>query len=102
MKTTLNNNSGILLIQQKKIEAGLKNFKLEDCNPAISPINNYISPPPPEHQAKNTNQTIFQRLFKVIIHLMVQIRPDITYTIIILSKYTNNPNNAHWQALKQI
>ena len=32
----------------------------------------------------------------------MQIRPDIAYTIITLSKYINNPDNTHWQVLKQI
>ena len=39
----------------KKIEARLKYFGLEDYNPVVSLIDNYISPPPPEHQAKDIN-----------------------------------------------
>ena len=55
IKTILNNNNGVLLTQQKKIKIKLKDFKLKDYNPIIFLINNYISPPPPEYQAKNIN-----------------------------------------------
>ena len=43
------------LHNKKKIKTKLKNFGLKDYNPIIFPINNYISPPPPEHQAKDIN-----------------------------------------------
>ena len=78
----------------------MRDFGLENYNFAIFLMDSYISPPPPEHQAKNANQTIFQRLFGVIMHLIMQTKPDIAYAIIILSKHINNPDNTHWQALK--
>ena len=80
----------------------MRDFGLEDYNLTISLINNYISLPPLEHQAKDVNRIIFQRLLKVIIHLIVQTKPDIAYTTIAFFKYINNTNNIHWQALKQI
>ena len=55
IKTILDNDGGVLLTQQRKIEVRLRDFGLEDCNLAVFPMDNYISPPPPEHQAKNAD-----------------------------------------------
>ena len=44
----------------------------------------------------------YQILLKELMHLMMQIRPDLAYAVSRLAQFMNNLTNEHWTALKRV
>ena len=51
---------------------------------------------------ESVNQQQFQSIIGCLMYLSVSTRPDITYSISTLAKFTSNPNQQHWTALKRV
>ena len=51
---------------------------------------------------ESINQQQFQSLIGCLMYLSVSTRPDITYSISTLAKFTSNPNQQHWTGLKRV
>ena len=58
------------------------------------------------HMSKNKGESVSQLEYSKVIgslmYLMSCIRPDITYTISKLSRYTSNPNDDHWKVIIRV
>ena len=90
----------IYLSQSKTIEKILKKFEFFDCAPFATPYDPNI------HLVKNNGEPVSQLKYSQLIGSLLYIanksRPDISYAISRLSRYTHNPSEIHWIALKRV
>ena len=90
----------ISLRQTSYIDAMLKRFGLENCNPVLTPmdphvvIKNRTSPP--------ANISLYQQLLGSLLYAAMCTRPDIAYAIHALSQYSVDPGEEHWTAAKRV
>ena len=73
---------------------------LLDCKPADTPImlNHKLGEYPDQ---KPTDKERYQRLVGKLIYLS-HTRPDIAYSVIVVSRFTHSPNNRHMEAVMRI
>jgi len=86
-KTTLSQSHFVLTL--------LERFGLQDCNGHLTPLEpgsrtKTESPPLPPHEIKT-----YQAIVGGIMYLMLATRPDLAYSISILSKHAANPHEHH-------
>ena len=48
------------------------------------------------------NQQQYQSIIGSLMYLSVSSRPDITYSVSTLARFSSQPNNQHWTALKRV
>nr|GEZ07339.1 zinc finger, CCHC-type [Tanacetum cinerariifolium] len=86
-------NMGIVITQSHYIEKILKNFNREDCSPVSTPMD------PVEKLKQNTGKHIdqleYSRAIGYLMYAMTSTRPDISYAIGGLSRFTSNPSRQH-------
>ena len=91
---------GILLHQKDYAASILKEFGMQDCRPATTPL--------PEGQilvadmkSPTIDKTHYYKLVGKLIFLMVT-RPDLAYAVSRLSSYMSLPQNTHLEAAKHV
>ncbi|GJU76611.1 zinc finger, CCHC-type containing protein [Tanacetum coccineum] len=93
-------NKGIVITQSHYIEKILKKFNRDDCSPVSTPID------PIEKLKPNTGKPVDQLEYSIAIGCLMyattSTRPDITYTISKLSRFTGNPSRQHWHAITRV
>ena len=96
----LKNNDGYVLSQAHYIEKILEKFFDSNCPFVSTPYD------PNLHLKKNTGHYVLQREYAQIIQslefLTNYTRSDIAYAVNKLSRYTSNPDESHWTALKVV
>ena len=102
MEVINDEQGGVLLVQQRKIEDDLKELGLEDCNAVKSPMEGYLQSPPTGHQTTSADKTLFQRILSTTQHIACYTRPDIAYPTNALAQYASNLTNEHWEAMKRL
>jgi len=93
-------DNGVSLSQSHYIEKILKKFNCYDELPVKTPYDSSI------HLKKNNGSSISQveyaKVIGSVMFLMNCTRPDIAYAVSRLSRYTHNPGNEHWTALRRL
>ncbi|GJX47589.1 zinc finger, CCHC-type containing protein [Tanacetum coccineum] len=93
-------SNGIAISQSHYIENVLKKFNYFDCTTVSTPMDTS------EKLMPNNGQTVSQREYSRVIgclmYAMTCTRPDITFVVGKLSKYTSNPGTQHWQAIQRV
>lgn len=93
-------DNGFSLCQSHYIEKILKKFNCYDELPVRTPYD------PSIHLKKNNgssvSQTEYAKIIGSVMFLMNCTRPDIAYAVSRLSRYTHNPGNEHWTALRRL
>ena len=93
----------IYLSQPQYIEAVLKKFGLQDCNPSNTPGDTAVILKKNEENKNEDMQDIpYREAIGSLMYLMLCTRPDIANPMIKLSQYATNFNNTHWTAVKRI
>ena len=99
IKITRMSNS-LILNQSHYVDKILKRFNKDDFGIAGIPLDNSL------HLSKNRGEGFSQieyfRVIRSLIYLMSCTRPDITYTVSRLSRYTSNPSVDHWKAIVKV
>ena len=79
----------------------MKRFEMSDAKTADTPF--------PHNLKLNSmdgneleNITIYQELVGSLIHVMNYTRPDIAYTMSVLTRYMHSPRTTHWKAAKHV
>nr|GEX53580.1 zinc finger, CCHC-type [Tanacetum cinerariifolium] len=67
------------------------------CGPVSTSIEASIKLMP--HMGKPVNQLEYSRAIECLMYAMTSTRPNITYAIEKLSRFTSNPSNHHWEAI---
>ena len=53
-------------------------------------------------QSESISQVKYSRVIRSLMYLMSCTRPDITYTVSKLSRYTSNPRADHWKGIERV
>ena len=83
----------IFISQAKYISGLLKKFGMEECKPAITPMEQNLKLSKFEG-GKLVNSTRYRQLIGCFIYLM-NTRPDLSYAVSILSRYMQEPRESH-------
>ena len=60
-----------------------------------------LGPPPKEFVASKESRLKYQSAVGSLVYAMMGTRPDIAYTVSVISRYTSSPDEAHWRAVKK-
>lgn len=108
MRISRNRAEGkIFLDQTNYIENILVKFRMDSCNPVSTPsdanqkLTKEMSPTTEEEKQQMSNIP-YQEAVGSILYLTQCTRPDISFAISNVSKYSQNPGMAHWTAVKRI
>jgi hypothetical protein len=88
-------NRTLNLHQKPYIESILKQFGMEQCNGVETPLEPNIQLSAIEFTASPTDQLAYQHAIGRIAYLMLATRPDLAYSISVLSSYCANPSPWH-------
>ncbi|GJW92322.1 zinc finger, CCHC-type containing protein [Tanacetum coccineum] len=93
-------NKGIVNTQSHYIEKILKKFNREDCSLVNTPMDLI------EKLKLNTGKPVDQlensRAIGCLMYAMTSTRPDISYVVGRLSRFTSNPSRQHWKAITMV
>ncbi|GKB01516.1 hypothetical protein Tco_0829560 [Tanacetum coccineum] len=93
-------SNGIAISQSHYIENVLKKFNYFDCTLLSTPMDKSKKLMPNNGQA--VSQLEYFRVIGYLMYAMTCTRPDITFVVGKLSRYTSNPGTQHWQAIQRI
>jgi len=90
----------ILLSQEQYIEKLLRNFGYYDFKHVSTPYdaNSNLM----KNRGESISQPQYAQIIRSLLHLMSFSRPDIAYAVGRLSRYTQCPNQEHWDALGRL
>jgi len=96
----------IHLAQSEYCRRTLARFNMNNCNPLAIPADPgcKLSPemsPQNEEEKTEMSNTPFLQAIGSLMHLSNLTRPDISYAVGQVSRYSQNPGKQHWKALKR-
>ena len=88
---------GKVTINPKRcIETILERIQMDQCKPLRTPADLKLQLQRARKSDEEVDQRIYRSLVGTLLYLANQTRPDITFTVIILSRHMNVPTNQHW------
>ena len=90
----------ISMSQEQYVEEILEHHGMANCNPARTPMGNDIQLP--VLNKAEVDITEYQRCIGSLMYLMICTRPDIAYSVGVLSRHVSCPGKAHMQAVKRV
>lgn len=99
MEITKNENS-IIVSQRKYIEYIINKFNMSEANPSNTPADNNVILT--RNFDNNVTNFPYREAVGVLMFLSSVSRPDISYSLNIVSRYLNNPSKDHVNAVKRI
>jgi hypothetical protein len=106
MKIEKNEESGdIRLSQRAYSERVLERFKMDEAKPRSTPLPAGLSlsiedSPRTKEELEDMKKIPYRQALGSLMWLQVATRPDLSYTVNLLSRFANNPGRRHWEALK--
>ena len=91
--------SQITLSQRPYAAQILESFQMVECNPTNTPMEAQLKLK--KGGGRSLDATLFRSLIGSLRYLL-HTRPDMTYSVIILSRYMVNPTSDHWIAAKRV
>lgn len=93
----------ISIDQQRYIEAILNRFGMEDCNPIATPMDvNTKYSRDMDGKDEGNKKIPYREAIGSLLYAAQVTRPDINFSVILLSRFCENPKWAHWMAAKRI
>ena len=103
MKVEQNEQNGSVWIGQRAYtESLLKRFGMEDCNPVSTPVDISSKLTHATDNDDCMNQHEYQSAIGSLMYLSVSTRPDISYAVSSLARFSSKPTKEHWTALKRL
>ena len=96
----LRDNNTISLDQKAYINTILRQFKMSDCIPYETPLIENL-----EFEKLDMNEYYdapCQKLLGCLMYLMVCTRPDLSFSVNVLSRFVNRNNKTVWEYLKGV
>jgi hypothetical protein len=90
----IKDESEITLEQSHYVENILSHFGYSDCKPSPTPYDPSLQLC--KNRGKGTDQLRYSQIIGSLMYLAGATRPDISFAISKLSRFTSNPGNAHW------
>jgi Reverse transcriptase (RNA-dependent DNA polymerase)/GAG-pre-integrase domain len=100
-------NRMILLSQPAYIDSILQTYRMQDCNTVKTPmsekarLSSTMSPVSVDEKEDMKNVPYREALGKLL-YLSIATRPDISYAVGVLCRFSENPGRQHWSALKRV
>ncbi len=95
--------SGITLDQSSYICDILKRYGMESCNPAYTPMATSIpSASDKGNSLSKTNHALYRSIVGSLMYIATCTRPDISFAVGELGRYTHQPTEAHLTAAKRV
>jgi hypothetical protein len=96
----------ITLSHSKYIEGMLKTYGLENCKSCPTPATEELLGPqhcPTMNSEKSAMKKFpYRNLIGELLYLAHSSRPDISYSVGVLSRFMENPGRRHWEAAKRV
>ncbi|KAF8072704.1 Retrovirus-related Pol polyprotein from transposon TNT 1-94 [Scenedesmus sp. PABB004] len=86
--------------QARLISAILEKFELSDAKPRVLPLSPAARLSTADGDALDTAKFNYSALIGSIMYLAISTRPDIAYTVGLLSRFMAKPTTAHWEAAR--
>ncbi|XP_061360745.1 secreted RxLR effector protein 161-like [Gastrolobium bilobum] len=93
-------SDGIFISQNKYVEDILDRFQMKDCNPVHTPVECGLKLHK-DHGGKKVDSTFYKQIVGNLMYLTAT-RPDIMYSVSLISRYMENPTEIHLLAAKRI
>ncbi|CAM8951385.1 unnamed protein product [Rhodiola kirilowii] len=93
-------NKGLALSQSHYVEKVSKKFNCLNFSPVSTPMDPSVKLLPNTGEA--VSQLEYSKVIGCLMYAMTSTRPDIAYAVGELSRYTSNPSNLHWEAIKRV
>ena len=90
----------ISMSQEQYVEEILERHGMANCNPERTPMGNDIQLP--VLNKAEVDITEYQRCIGSLMYLMICTRPDIAYSVGVLSRHVSCSGKAHMQAVKRV
>lgn len=93
--------------QSYYIDSILEDFNMSKCNPVATPMAygtklSMFDCPTTKEEVAEMAKIPYRELIGKVMYLMTSTRPDIAHCVGVLSRYLNNPGQAHWTAAKHL
>ncbi len=75
---------------------------MQECKPVSTPVEPGAKLKIAEETDECVDQQLYQSAIGSLMYLSVGTRPDITYAVSSLSRYSANPTKEHWSAVKRV
>jgi hypothetical protein len=97
----------ITLSQGAYVETVLQRFHMQEAKPEYVPMKpstilSTDQSPSTHAELEEMKDVPYQRAIGSLMYAAVSTRPDIAFSVAILSQFMRNPGRAHWEAVKQI
>ena len=96
------NNDEIFIHQTDFTSTLLEKFQFLDCKPVSTPVDNSIKLMISTDGDKLFDVNIYQSAVGALLYLATRTRPDISYAVSTVDKFSSKPNITHWSAVKRI
>ena len=90
----------LIMHQQKYTTDLLKRFQMMSCNPASTPVEPGLKLVKDESE-KSVDSTLFKQVVGSLRYLC-NTRPDISFAVGLISRFSDDPKASHWAAAKRI
>ena len=81
--------------QERYIETMLERFQMDQCKPSRTPADLILKLQTAQNGDEEVDHRIYRSLVGPLLYLVKQTRPDIMFTVNILSRHMNAPTNQH-------
>ncbi|KAG6513295.1 hypothetical protein ZIOFF_023613 [Zingiber officinale] len=92
--------TGIFISQKKYVQEILDMFQMKDCNLVSTPTEFGLKLNK-DHEGKKVDSTIYKQIVGSLMYLTAT-RPDIMYSVSLISRYMENPTEIHLLTAKRI
>ena len=88
--------------QPEYTKAVLKNFGMEKCKPANTPVTSGTKLLKATDESKRVDSKLYQSAVGCLLYLSGWTRPDIAYSVGNVARFCSDPTEEHWTAVKRI
>ena len=96
-------HGGYFLSQEKYILRSLQRIGMEDCTPALTPVEGLLSrnddQPPASADVQNSK---YRTCVGILLWISLHTRPDICFAVSQVARFCEKPSTAHWKAVQRI
>lgn len=93
---------GVMALSQKgAIARLLEKFQMQNCSSVATPITN-VKDLYYHNDAKLESNFRYRQLIGSLMFVMLGSRPDLAFTVTVLSRFLENPHQNHWKAAKRV
>ena len=96
------NKGTIYLSQQVYLEKVLKRFQMLDCKGCSTPIDVKAKLHMKREDEGETDKVLYQEAVGSLTYAAITTRPDIAYATGIVGRFSSDPSDLHWVAVKRI